>query len=94
MSAIAATQINPCDRKTIKVKAYITIKQEKCKGCQLCVASCNQGLISADEGAINALGYTPMKFDDPDGKCKACKLCAEMCPDVCIRVFREKKTQE
>ena len=71
--------------------AYIKVKKEKCKGCHLCLAACAQGLIVDDEGEINALGYTPIKFVDAEDKCKGCKLCAEMCPDCCVEIYRVKK---
>lgn len=70
---------------------YIEITRDRCKGCRLCMEACKQGSIVVDEGEINALGYMPVKFTDPENKCKGCKLCAESCPDSCILVFRAKK---
>ena len=72
-------------------KAYIKIRQEKCKSCSLCVISCPQNLIRISVNHINPLGYAPAEFVDPDGECKGCKMCAEICPDLCILVYREKK---
>ncbi len=37
---------------------------------------------------MNALGYRPAVFADPEGRCKGCKICAEMCPDICIEVYK------
>ena len=69
-------------------KGTIKILQEKCKGCRLCLEACRHGNITPANGMINAQGYTPMVFSDPEGKCTGCKMCAEICPDCCIAVFR------
>ena len=73
-------------------KGHIEIRMEKCKGCGLCVAVCKKGNIVISEGDINALGYAPAKFEDPEGECTGCKMCAEVCPDCCITVYRPIKT--
>ena len=74
-------------------KGYIEIRQDMCKGCRLCIEACKQGAIVVAEGEINALGYAPVKFEDPDGQCRGCKMCAEACPDCCIVVFRARKAE-
>ncbi|MFA5088959.1 MAG: hypothetical protein WC552_08020 [Candidatus Omnitrophota bacterium] len=40
------------------------------------------------EGELNALGYRPACFADETGACKGCKICAEVCPDICIDVYK------
>jgi len=68
--------------------AYIKFDTDKCKGCGVCADNCPQNLISIDEETMNALGYRPAVFADPEGLCKGCKICAEMCPDICIEVYK------
>lgn len=68
--------------------AYIKFDTDKCKGCGVCADNCPQSLISMDEERMNALGYRPAVFSDPEGRCKGCKICAEMCPDICIEVYK------
>jgi 2-oxoglutarate ferredoxin oxidoreductase subunit delta len=41
------------------------------------------------ENQLNAKGYHPALFVDPDGDCTGCAVCAIICPDVCITVYRE-----
>ncbi|MEW5947551.1 MAG: 4Fe-4S dicluster domain-containing protein [bacterium] len=67
--------------------AKIVIRQESCKGCGVCVEVCAKKLITLME-AINSLGCHPAVFEDNGVECTACKLCAEMCPDVCIEVYK------
>ena len=63
----------------------ITVNQDKCKGCMLCVSFCPKGLISA-EAKLNRRGIKPVKFKDAG--CVACAMCAVICPDCCIEVYK------
>ncbi len=67
----------------------ITINQDHCKGCTLCSTVCPQNVIFMAENQLNAKGYHPALFVDPDGDCTGCAVCAIICPDVCITVYRE-----
>ncbi|MEW6201758.1 MAG: 4Fe-4S binding protein [bacterium] len=67
--------------------AQITINEERCKGCGVCVEACPRGLIVL-RSEINLQGYNPAFFVNTDGQCKGCKICAEMCPDMCIEVYK------
>ena len=74
-----------------KKKGYITIDQEQCKGCYLCMSVCPNKLISICD-KINHQGYYPVEFkenEDDGKKCVACSRCATICPDVAIEVYRE-----
>jgi 2-oxoglutarate ferredoxin oxidoreductase subunit delta len=70
--------------------AKITIDEEYCKGCTLCISFCPQKIIRT-AGSISKKGYHPAELFDPEGKCTGCTLCAIMCPDAAITVYRDKK---
>jgi len=67
--------------------AEIKIKEDQCKGCEICVVNCVKGLIILGN-SVNVLGYHPVEFEDPGNLCTGCKLCAEVCPDCCIEVYK------
>lgn len=66
----------------------ITILEETCKACQLCIPVCKPGLLRSGNGRLNRAGHLPVRFVDPDRRCTACKVCAQVCPDVAIRVYK------
>jgi len=70
-------------------KGKITIDQELCKGCQLCVSVCPKECIAVSKG-LNEKGYYPAEFTQTEGEecCTACTLCALICPDIAIEVYR------
>jgi len=70
-----------------RVKGYIEIDQELCKGCQICIFFCPKGVISPSE-KLNASGYLPVSFND-SGLCTGCAICAVVCPEVAIEVYRD-----
>jgi 2-oxoglutarate ferredoxin oxidoreductase subunit delta len=63
----------------------ITVNENICKGCEMCVNACPKHIIALDRQRINSKGYHPAKLMEPD-KCTGCKSCATMCPDVAITV--------
>ena len=65
--------------------ADITVNEELCKGCELCVNACPKKIMKLDEKKINAKGYHPAMITDKS-KCIACAACATMCPDVAITI--------
>ena len=68
----------------------IEINKERCKGCQVCVEICPQGVIEVSP-ETNKKGYY---FARPCGEgCTGCALCALVCPDVAITVYREDKAE-
>ena len=65
----------------------ITIIEERCKGCGLCLEACPPGVIKfADH--FNSMGYKPAVLYDPEFLCTGCALCAMVCPDAGITVYR------
>lgn len=69
-----------------KIKGYIEIDQELCKGCQICIAFCPKDVISLSD-KLNASSYLPALFND-SGECTGCAICAVVCPEVAIEVYR------
>ncbi|NLA76739.1 MAG: 4Fe-4S dicluster domain-containing protein [Clostridiales bacterium] len=67
--------------------AKITVNEERCKGCELCVAACPKHIIALTAGALNSKGYHPAGVEEMD-KCTGCASCATMCPDCAITVER------
>jgi len=61
----------------------ITIDENICKGCELCVIACPRKILELNKGKINAKGYHPAHVTD-ESKCTGCASCAIMCPDVAI----------
>ena len=70
-----------------KVKGYIEIDRELCKGCQICISFCPKDVISPSD-RLNASGYLPVSLDD-SGVCTGCAICAVVCPEVAIEVYRD-----
>jgi 2-oxoglutarate ferredoxin oxidoreductase subunit delta len=66
--------------------AKVTFREERCKGCGLCIPVCPAKIIVFDE-KLNVKGYHPATVtEDNMGKCIGCASCAKMCPDVVIKV--------
>ncbi len=65
--------------------AVLTINQERCKGCGLCVRACPKKLLVLSETTINRQGYHPVEITDMEA-CVACTSCALTCPDICIEI--------
>ncbi|MBR3644150.1 MAG: 4Fe-4S binding protein [Parasporobacterium sp.] len=67
--------------------AKITLKEELCKGCGLCVSVCPKGILELSRSRLNEKGHSPVEQTDPE-KCIGCAFCAMMCPDCVITVER------
>lgn len=65
--------------------AKVTIVEELCKGCGLCVRACPKKIMQLSKTKLNSKGYHPAEVVDP-GACIACAACARTCPDVVITV--------
>ena len=67
--------------------ATVTIDQELCKGCLLCIPVCPpRVLVMSVE--VNRKGY---RYPLLQEGCTGCELCAKVCPDFCFAVYRESK---
>ena len=68
-------------------KFSLRFRNEFCKGCELCIASCpNHVLAIGDE--IGPKGYRTVTAVSID-QCIGCANCAVMCPDCVIEISRE-----
>ena len=70
-----------------RTKGYITIDQNLCKGCEICIFFCPKNVISLSD-KLNTGGYLPASFND-NGECTGCAICAIVCPEVAIEVYRD-----
>lgn len=70
-----------------KVQGAVVINEERCKGCNLCVASCPTGVLALQSKEVNDRGYHFAYPGNPDA-CIGCASCAVVCPDACIEVYR------
>ena len=73
------------------LKGTIKVDEQYCKGCELCISVCPQGVLAIDKSRLTPKGYHPAMLVG-DG-CTGCGICAMMCPDVAITVWRESKQQ-
>lgn len=64
----------------------VTFREDRCKGCELCVSVCPTKII-AMSSELNNKGYHFAMVTD-QSKCIACAFCARMCPDAVIEVER------
>lgn len=62
----------------------IDITRDRCKGCELCVHVCPQGILRMSK-EINKKGYFFAQVADAP-HCLGCRMCAITCPDVAIEV--------
>lgn len=70
-----------------KIKGAVTIDQNRCKGCDLCVVSCPADVLKLQPKNVNDRGYNYAFAANPDA-CIGCAACAMVCPDACIEVYR------
>ena len=67
----------------------VTFRQDRCKGCELCIGVCPRNIIIIDLDVTNRKGYHPAAVKAEDmSKCTACASCAKICPDSIITVER------
>jgi 2-oxoglutarate ferredoxin oxidoreductase subunit beta len=66
------------------------IDKNYCKGCELCVHACPEGVLEMSS-EINAKGYFVPKVAHPD-KCTGCRYCLLACPDTAVQVENKGKT--
>lgn len=67
-------------------KGKLVFRKDRCKGCQLCVEVCPEGILALDLEEVNIRDYHPVGITDED-KCTGCASCATICPDGVINVY-------
>lgn len=67
--------------------AKITVSENACKGCGLCVRACPKKILAISDTVSNSKGYFIVEVTDKD-KCIGCAACAITCPDCAIEVER------
>ena len=66
--------------------ARATFREERCKGCGLCISVCPKKIIEFSE-KLNVKGYPPAAVKEEKMKeCIGCASCARICPDVVITI--------
>lgn len=66
--------------------ARVTFREERCKGCGLCISVCPKKIIEFSE-KLNVKGYHPAVVKEEKMKeCIGCASCARICPDVVITI--------
>ena len=65
--------------------ASVTVNEELCKGCSLCVGVCPKNIMSLDSKRLNQKGYHVAHCTDQN-ICIGCAFCAMTCPEVAITV--------
>ncbi|MDP2892678.1 MAG: 4Fe-4S binding protein [Bacillota bacterium] len=63
----------------------VTVNEEYCKGCGLCVYFCPKNILQLSKTRLNAKGYPPAEVIDME-QCTGCVFCARMCPDSALTV--------
>ena len=66
----------------------VTIDENICKGCSLCVIACPKKIMILNRDKLSAKGYNPAIVSDIQ-QCIACAMCAIICPDSAIKVEKE-----
>ena len=65
--------------------ANVTVNEDVCKGCGLCIDACPKKIMEIDKQRLNKKGYHPAHCASLEA-CIGCAFCAMMCPDVAIVV--------
>jgi 2-oxoglutarate ferredoxin oxidoreductase subunit delta len=72
-------------------RVAVTISEERCKACELCVVTCPQGNLTLSK-KLNHAGFHPAEFSyqGSKGECTGCAICYWVCPDYAIREVQVK----
>ncbi len=65
--------------------ALVEFREDRCKGCGLCVTVCPKGIVKLRTDRLNEKGFHPAGVDEME-KCIGCAFCATICPDSIIEV--------
>jgi len=65
--------------------AKVTFREDRCKGCGLCIEACPKKILGFAKERLNEKGFNPAEIIDQDA-CISCAFCATICPDCVITV--------
>lgn len=68
----------------------LVIAEDRCKGCELCVAACPKSVLALDGSVVNRLGYHPVRLLDAS-RCTSCAFCARVCPDTVFTIYAPRR---
>ncbi|MGD8426819.1 MAG: 4Fe-4S binding protein [Balneolaceae bacterium] len=66
--------------------AYLRVRRDWCKGCNICVEACPENILKLDD--------TNRVYVSDISSCIFCGICAERCPDFCFSLSRPEHTNE
>ena len=67
--------------------AKVSFRNDRCKGCGLCVDVCPKKIVMIDKEILNQKGYHVATVSEENMvKCIGCSFCATICPDCVIKV--------
>ena len=70
----------------------VTVNEDRCKGCGLCVSVCPKAVLALDNAKLTQKGYHPASVAAQEN-CIGCKSCAVMCPDCAIRIEKTERSE-
>ncbi len=70
-----------------KPRITVTVNEEYCKGCSLCVLTCPKKALELAPH-MGLRGFHPAFLARPED-CTGCTQCALMCPDACLTIVKE-----
>lgn len=65
----------------------IKINTERCKGCQICINFCPNGVLKVSK-KLNKKGFHTVEVAHEE-KCTGCGICYLVCPDTAIEIFKQ-----
>ena len=78
------------DLKKKKRSFRLTINEELCKGCKLCIEFCPKDVLELSE-EYNKRGAPYSRVIDIN-KCIGCQTCTLVCPEACIALYEEEQS--
>lgn len=62
----------------------IVLQSQLCKGCELCVTFCPEGILEMGEELNTKSYHYPHAKTDKEADCKQCRYCERICPELSI----------